>query len=124
MAFRLPTFNMVAAIYNHYGPPFLPRPVPRVTALCQLRLMRTAFASNQAAAITTGPLLLVPKLTDIRPSSGFGASIANPDIVEVPQNSGRFYTTVQVEDVSKGFTNEHRAAQLSQLPLAVPFPIP
>jgi hypothetical protein len=44
-----------------------------------------------------------------------------PDTVEVPAGSKRYYLIEDVEDLGKGFTNEHRIGLL--VPLA-PWPSP
>lgn len=63
--------------------------------------------------------LLLPALTDIRGDY----TAADSDLVEVPSFSGRFYTVLAVDDIGKGFSNEHRAAQLlMQLPITWPLP--
>lgn len=53
--------------------------------------------------------LLLPALTDIRSPVILGY----PDLVEVPAGSGRLYLCIDVDDIGKGFPNEHRAAVLS-----------
>lgn len=54
--------------------------------------------------------LLLPPLTDIRfRDSGIGQEA---DAVECPALSGRFYIVIFVDDVGKGFANEHRHALL------------
>jgi hypothetical protein len=124
MPFRIPRFNLTATIFRSYGPPFLPRPAGGNDVPAQLRLMRTSFSANTAAAIISGPLLLLPKRTDIRPGNGFGAGFGLGDVVEVPRLSGRFYRVIQVEDAARDFDNEYRVAQVTQLPLPTGFPIP
>lgn len=52
--------------------------------------------------------LLVPKGTDIRGD----AEGITPDIVECPAGSGRYYVCYFVDDLGKGFLNEHRGAIL------------
>jgi hypothetical protein len=55
--------------------------------------------------------LLVPALTDVRgPQDPVG-----PDMVEVPAGSGRWYQVVFVDDIAKGFSNEHRTASIFAL---------
>jgi hypothetical protein len=46
------------------------------------------------------------------------------DIVEVPAGTGRLYLVEQVDDVGKGFLNEHRCATLSKGLFTWPSPIP
>jgi hypothetical protein len=63
--------------------------------------------------------LLLPAGTDIRgPASSTGA-----DSVEVPSGSGRWYGVFFVDDIAKGFSNEHRLALLAQyVPQPTPLP--
>jgi hypothetical protein len=77
-------------------------------------------------------VLLVPALTDIRDAAGLVG--VHPDLVVVPSGSGRWYSVMYVDDLGKGFPNEHRGAVLykayekvspTQYPgLAWPVPIP
>lgn len=54
--------------------------------------------------------LLLPAHTDIR-----GAWNGQPaDVVEVPRGTHRFYQVGYVDDIGKGFANEHRCAVLIQ----------
>ncbi len=68
--------------------------------------------------------LLVPALTDIR---DFGTSSGTADALEIPAGSGRFYLAFHVDDIGKGFPNEHRCAIVAKRvgPLGFwPTPIP
>jgi hypothetical protein len=49
---------------------------------------------------------LVSAFTDLRDTN----NASNFDTVEIPAGSGRFYIVLMVEDVAKGFLNEHRMA--------------
>ena len=101
----------------------VPPPVPSdLVADAQLRWPGTDAVI--AAGSTSGcpMLLLVPKGTDVRGSQGFGNATGELDLIEVPAGTGRFYTALGVDDVSKGFTNEHRFVVMSQI--SSPMPIP
>jgi hypothetical protein len=64
--------------------------------------------TNQVGVVTLTMNLLLPALVDIRgPQDTIGA-----DQVEVPAGSGRWYSVVGVDDIGKGFANEHRSAAL------------
>lgn len=116
MAYVLPTYNTPVNITTGGGGPL------RIAGLkCNL-----AFGSRVNVTSTGGtsalgvPLLfmylLLPKGTDIRgPLQTTGS-----DIVEAPAGSGRFYTVEFVDDVGKGFDNEHRLATLKQLSMPTP----
>jgi hypothetical protein len=67
--------------------------------------------------------LLVPAGTDVRDK--FNSSGA--DAIECPTGSGRFYLAVYVDDMGKGFANEHRGVVLQKVGNALgfwPTPIP
>ena len=71
--------------------------------------------------------LLMPALTDIRAAS----DVALADIVECPKASGRFYLVRYVDDIGKGFGNEHRFAlmimfdkQVDFIDASFAFPVP
>jgi hypothetical protein len=55
--------------------------------------------------------LLLPPHTDIRTAILRGWY----DVVECPAGSSRWYITIFVDDVGKGFPNEFRFAELSQI---------
>lgn len=57
--------------------------------------------------------LLLPPITDIRGMQDVSGFV---DVVEVPQGTGRWYGVAVVDDVGKGYPNEHRTALLLALP--------
>ena len=109
MAFRTPNMPLLCDIYDDVG--FMP-PVGAARMInvpCQLRFLKSQFADLAATGTQASTiLLLVPKLTDIR----MLGNANQPDIVEVPPGTGRFYHVNAVDDVAKGFANEYRAASL------------
>ncbi len=114
MAFRLPTFNLTANIFTSRG---TPPAKPRLTVACQLRCPSTR--SILISGDTLSATIDLPKGTDIRDI--FNTSGA--DGVEVPAGTGRIYNVVLVEDVSRGFPNEHRRAWLlKKTPWPTPIP--
>jgi hypothetical protein len=129
MAFTLPTFDLLCNIFDY--PLFV---VPRLANVpCNLAWgRRVGLPFNDASAGTgdsqafASMTLLLPKLTDVRdwlcapPSTG-------ADQIEVPAGSGRWYTVIAVDDIGKGFSNEHRAAWIGKTGNALgfwPTPIP
>jgi hypothetical protein len=115
MPFVLPQFPLainiwrLAGVGGNYA-------IPDVKTVGNLTPGRRVFLSQATApSIATYSFfmeLLLPKLTDIRPSwNGQG-----PDIVEVPDGSLRFYRVFWVDDIGKGFANEHRFAVLCYFP--------
>lgn len=121
MPFVVPSFPITCNVWtNGTGPPA----APRVSALaCNLAWnKRVAVPSTGGTGVLGVPLftmtLLVPKLSDLRGRLSAGGS----DVVECPAGSGRIYECVYVDDIGKGFANEHRAALL--LATVQPTPLP
>lgn len=123
MAFVLPTFNLTCNIFTW---PYNPSIPPRIADQeCQLRAPNTSnfttFTGLTAGGC--GITLLLPPLVDIR--DGEVAPINSRDIVECPAGSGRLYLVFYVDDIGKGFPNEHRYAMLAKspgLPWTAPIP--
>jgi hypothetical protein len=116
MAFSLPVFNLTCEIFTG---PYLAR-VSRLTTLCNLAWGRRIQLSPGAWGgavddVSPAMTLLLPALTDVRDGSNAGG----PDMIECPQASGRWYLVVGVDDIGKGFANEHRAAWLGKASSAV-----
>lgn len=117
MAFSLPVFSITCDIYTG---PFNAR-VFRVSSPCNLALgRRTLWAPGDYPVLMGSPniaaQLLLPPGTDIRDASqGAGFTFPNVDVVEVPAGSGRWYGCLGWDDFGKGFSNEHRVAQLCKL---------
>ena len=112
MPYSLPTFNLAVNIWRNAAPPPAP---PAVVTFGNLTPGKRTIAFQKPAniaAIDTVFLhfLLLPAHTDIRADVFTG----NNDIVEVPAGTGRYYTVSHVEDVGKGFPNEHRMAWVEQ----------
>jgi hypothetical protein len=61
----------------------------------------TLLSSNESMHIA------LPKLTDVRGPQDMGG---DPDQIECPAGTGRFYNVWFVDDVGKGFPNEYRIA--------------
>lgn len=119
MPYVLPTFNLICNIWTGTGTPgvpdqALPMGAPRLSLVpCNLCYGRRVNVASTGGTYTAGiPLLamnlLLPKLTDIR---GAQDDTSN-DVVECPSASGRFYWVTFVDDIGKGFSNEHRTAAL------------
>lgn len=113
MAFSVPNFNLSCDVY---AGPWTTR-VLRLNVMGNLQFARRGHVlgvfSQPTAEPTNGPTyLLLPALTDIR---SFVQGIADPDYVEVPSGSGRWYGVAAVDDVGKGFPNEFRIAEIYQV---------
>lgn len=121
MAFILPTFNLTCGIWT-YGTP-LSGPA-RLEVECQLRAPTMSQVSSGAGTspFTYAITLLLPPGTDIRDHySGAGSA---SDWVEVPLGSECWYQVLWVNDVGKGFPNEHRYASIAKTTIAGGWPIP
>lgn len=129
MPFRVPTFNLTCNVWSRASVPTGPvdistLPPPRIAGLaCQLRAPgKLSTAQDELNYWIFAAELLVPAGTDLRDNFSWdGVAINKPDFVEVPAGSGRGYTVVAVDDVGKGFSNEHRFAFIFKNPK---WPIP
>jgi len=112
MAFVLPTFNLVCNIFTGLQDNI----EFRLESPCNLAMGRRndwPFGAQAQSGGSQGmvPHLLLPALTDIRD----GSCGPKADLVEVPKDSGRFYNVIGVDDLGKGFPNEHRMATLAKV---------
>lgn len=107
MSFSVPTFNLSCNIWQA---PNAPPAAPDVTSVCNLAYGRRVNLGPVSEDFDAGTVmtLLLPPGVDIRSS----AQSASSSWVEVPAGSLRYYATYGVDDVGKGFSNEHRAAIL------------
>jgi hypothetical protein len=75
----------------------------------QLRAPSTGHLHDVAYNIGKCCSLLVPKKTAIMDRQGPGSAT---HFVEAPKGTGRWYEVIMVDDIGKGFPNEHRYAVL------------
>lgn len=120
MAFVEPTYNLLCNVFDHDT--FV---VPRIADQeCNLAWGRRVNVASTGGTDVLGlPLvtmsLLVPAGVDIRGPQN--SELA--DVIECPAGTGRFYSVVFVDDIGKGFDNEHRCAVLEQFgPWPTPIP--
>jgi hypothetical protein len=111
MGYTLPTFNLRANVYRWNGTGY----TYFNTIDCNLAMGRrsalpvgTGFESN---FYSLTPTLLVPPLTDVRDVS----CGSNEDVLEVPADSRRWYSAAGVDDIGKGFDNEHRCVTMAKV---------
>lgn len=109
-SFALPNFNLLAAVWHNPGRVPNLYPAPSATIPCNLANGRVSHVLNsQQRLIAQNTLgasasVLWPAHSDVR-----DASVGpNPDVVEIPAGSGRFYWIAFMDDIAKGFANEHR----------------
>lgn len=121
MSFSVPNFNIQCNVWRAGNGP--PNPADEIFD-CNLAFGRRVSSYQGVISVPNEPImsLLLPVGTDLR-----GPQTAAPDAcVEVPAGSGRYYTCIGVDDVGKGFTNEHRCGLLAWTNTfgAWPSPIP
>jgi hypothetical protein len=122
MAYRLPNFNLTVNIWRFVPGPYPPAAAPDVISVAQLRNEPRSPILRPVNTYVPLWTLLLPSLTDVRGRLGFGSSGFGGDIVECPAGSGRVYSIEWVDDIAKGFANEHRMALIIQT--SGPAPIP
>lgn len=116
MPYRLPDFNLTCSI-RHMVDNDYDNGYDGDVLDCQLRGPQQGprggvqFQGN-FADVGACQMLLVPAGSDIRDCAW--SSDGWPDLVEVPVLSGRWYSCFIVDDIGKGFANEHRFAILSK----------
>jgi len=105
MSFQQPIYNLTVSVYTftHTFPLGAPRLVCQGNLAWGKRVSLNNFVGGEA--IMT---LLVPPGTDVRGP----VCTTGPDYVEVPAGTGRFYQVIGVDDLGKGFANEHRGVLL------------
>jgi len=117
VAFALPNFNLLCGVWHNPGRAPSLYPAPDAVVNCNLANGRVAHVLNSQVRLTVQNSLgasasvLFPIGTDIRDASLF----PNPDAVEIPFGSGRFYWVAFCDDIARGFSNEHRWAVCPKL---------
>lgn len=129
MPYVVPTFNLLCNVKGNAGtlvapiPPVAPyRLTGQICALVWGR--RVNVASTGGTTFVGVPLqtisLLLPARTDIR---GPACTIGE-DCVECPAGSGRWYCVYAMDDIGRGWPNEHRCAVMMAIPSFWPDPVP
>jgi hypothetical protein len=131
-SFAMPNFNLLAGIWHDpkpnphlYGPPDATSPVNLANGRVS-HVLNSQELTLGSSTLLASSSALFPAGTDVRDISVTG----NPDAVEIPLGSGRFYWAAFVDDIAKGFVNEHRWAILPKIVIGKywtyrwPHPIP
>jgi len=130
MAFRVPTFNLMCNIAPQTNVGW---PMSAIGAVIRLPNVPCALVwggiresgspgNNVASGMPQLIMhLMLPALSDIR---GVVQTVAPGDVVEVPAGSGRWYGVGNVDDIGKGYANEHRCALIQHCIPGWPVPIP
>lgn len=113
MAFVIPQFPITCDVYRG---PWLARALAISALPCNLgQGRRIVLSESVAAPQLEGSFnvsqLLCPKSSDVR---DFSTSVT-PDVIECPSGSGRWYGVLGVDDMGKGFPNEHRFVLMSKI---------
>jgi len=121
--FVLPNFNLHVNIWRATSNPAVDP--PDVTAMGNLAWGKRVSApasggTGSLGVVFVAPVLLLPAHTDIRSDE---KCATGDDFVEVPAGTGRIYVVIYVDDLGKGFSNEHRGALLTAVS-GWPQPIP
>jgi hypothetical protein len=135
--FRIPTFVLPINIYTNVTGIVADDVAAgaRLAAVpCNLAYGRRVNVASTGGTGSAGiPLqamnALVPAGTDIRGPQGPGTmpdavTGVIGDYVEAPAGSGRFYVVTFVDDIGKGFPNEHRTAGIFAVPGSWTAPYP
>lgn len=115
---KLPTMNLFCNVWWGVPGPFVPPfgPPNLVGIPCQLEFPQHSFIPANVPAWNM--YIKLPKLTNVMAPRNVPPGY---DMIECPAGSARYYLTVMVDDVGKGFTNEYRMAVCTQVH---PFPQP
>ncbi len=122
MAYVVPQMPLTCGIWNAN---VIPPPLgPDRTSACNLAWGRRVAVPSTGGTGTLGVVLftmtlLLPKFTNLWGDPDLVAC----NVVEVPLGTGRYYRVAVVDDIGRGFANEHRGAILVQA-LPWPHPIP
>jgi hypothetical protein len=126
MPFQPPTFNLTCRIIT------LSSGLTRLDSPCNLAWGRrvnvaSTGGTGDAGVLQTCMILLLPARTDIRPALPIDPTdpeggVNLNDLVEVPKGTSRMYQVLTVDDIGRGFSNEHRAAVIQLI--STPFPMP
>jgi hypothetical protein len=107
MSFSVPKFNLTVNVWNGADePPGAPTFVVKGNLAYGRRTSPSGTLDQAEQGLTMQ--LLLPAGTDAQ----WAIQGVGPSVMEVPAGSGRFYVCAGVDDVGKGWSNEHRVALL------------
>lgn len=121
MSFSLPDFNLDVNIWDIGR---TPPSAPDRTVKGNLAWARRVHTMTESDLIVNVAMtLLLPPGTNIQ---SYVQSAGSTGYVEVPAGTRRYYQVQGVDDIGKGFPNEHRCALIIQTALfgAWPKPMP
>lgn len=109
-SFALPVFNISCNIWHGGLTHMPPSGVPDLVVngnLANGRVWHLPVWQRRLpglGAMSMSSSILFPKGTDVRDVS----TTTGPDIIECPAGTGRLYWVTYVDDIARGFGNEHR----------------
>lgn len=122
MAYTLPQFNLACNIGSGAVPAFF---IPRISGQsCALVYGKRVSEMTEVTTGTVATLImhiLFPAGTDVRGREVVGGA---SDLIECPAGTGRWYTVASVDDIGKGWPNEHRTAEVRAFPSSWTPPYP
>lgn len=112
MPYVIPAMPLSLNVWHNFATGSHAYAAPDVTCACNLTPGRRTFMNLVVRATMLDGIaimgfsmeVLVPKLTDVRTNTGS----LPPDVFECPAGSKRMYLAMYVDDIGKGFANEHR----------------
>jgi len=124
MAYVIPSFNLVCALYSWadwggvWPPTGDPRKVDQVCALIYGRRVNSVVENdNVEDKGTAGAMNVVfPVGADVRGNE----RLDGPDLMECPTNSGRWYRVIQTDTIGYGWPNAHGTAWVAAIPASWP----
>jgi hypothetical protein len=131
MSYVLPNFNLFVNVWRVLGAGGT-YAAPDAQFNCNLSPGKRVMMGIVPVGPNEGVMcmeLLLPSGVDVRSRW----NNIERDLVEVPAGSERFYEVIQVDDIGKGFANEHRIAWIFYLnlgaqnfapPILAPVPLP
>jgi hypothetical protein len=133
MAFILPTFPLECDVWHAYDPAVSFYAAPDVIKVkCNLSPGRRVM-TGYAHLVPVNDYFVFPMEVLFQPGEDIRSfnNAVIPDLIELPFGTGRFYIISYVDDIAKGFANEHRfcichlhAVDTVFVDVTVPFPIP
>lgn len=115
MPYVIPAMPLTCRIWTHFIPGTSTYAAPDQTVSCNLSPGKRVLSiidslriySSDGHTVFCMPMeLLLPALTQV----SAGNPNKTPSVIEVVPNSLRLYWCVYVDDIGKGFANEHRLA--------------
>jgi hypothetical protein len=116
MPFIVPTFNLLCNVWVRAnwdaGGPGFGNPPNFANAPCALRFdQKAAYFAGTSFTTVFLDTLIVPAGADLQfPAYNGANTFQDPDIVEVPSGSNKWYFIMDVHDAAKGYSNEYRLA--------------